>query len=290
MDSSMLGTMECGVPGAAGCFWVVDASTTGPAADDPGLGNGARPFYRAVLWPGTPSVRAAVEAWSGPPPGGGHPYGDPFHCPSGAVALEVGGHRMGEVLPLDGPGVYWCLTSNGMQLSGGDPMTYHPREEDPYAVRLWRVPGQLAAELPLFTRSQPRRIARGAFTVSHGEFWLSARSAGLPDRPPVPDVDAPAGADGVVAIPTMAQDTRVAAVVSWWDGEPPAADGIALGSCQVRTDGGPLRCWSVDGPGDLALAVPGPGRIGVCAWRRVEPGEDFRYERYDVRVWACSGP
>ncbi|MEU9055426.1 hypothetical protein AB0D37_34330 [Streptomyces sp. NPDC048384] len=289
MGSSVIGAIEHSVSGEAGGFWVVDESAVPVGEDEVGVVTGAMTSYRAVLWPGTPSARVGVEARSGPPREDARPYGDPFHCPSGAVTLYAGGERVGDVLPLDGPGVYWCLTSNGMQLSGGDPVTYRPGEEDPYLVQLWRVPGQLPPDEPLFPGAQPLHVVEGGLRVSHGEFWLSARSGGLPAEPPVPDRDEARAAGGVIAVPTMVQDTRVAVSVSWWDAEPPAGTGVALGSCTVRVEDGSLRCWSVEGPGVL-LAVPGARTVAARVWRRIEPGDDFRYERYDIRLWAHPGP
>jgi hypothetical protein len=176
-----------------------------------------------------------------------------------------------------------------MQLSGGNPATYQPAKEDPYLVQLWRVPGQLPAGRPLFRDVRPLGVAEGGLSVSHGEFWLSARSGGLPGEMPVPDGDGVRASAGVIAVPTMVQDTRVAVTLSWWDTEPPAGAGIALGSSTVRIEGGPLRCWSVEGPG-VSLAVPGAREVTARVWRRIEPGDDFRYERYDVRLWARPGP
>ncbi|MEU6301314.1 hypothetical protein [Streptomyces chartreusis] len=287
MSSSVIDAMEHSVPGESGGFWIVDESAMPVGEDDLGVVAGAMPYHHAVLWPGTASARVGVEVWSGPPQEGARPYGDPFNCPSGAVALYTGGERVGDVLSLDGPGVYWCLTSNGMQMSGGDPVTYRPREDDPYLVRLWRVPGQLAPGEPLFRCAEPRQVIDGGLRVSHGEFWLSARGRDLPGEMPTPQGDRLHAAEGVIAVPTMVQDTRVAVAVSWWDAEPPAGAGVALGSCTVRAEGDAVRCWSVEGPG-VALPTPGPGTIAARVWRRIEPGDDFRYERYDVRLWAVT--
>lgn len=272
------------VSGGEGQFWIVDMSSA-PVVDDGQRVVSAPKWFGAPLWPGTVSARATVRVLSGDPGDGWGPVGDPLYSPSGWVVLEAGGARIGDLVQLDGPGLYWCVPLNGMQLSHGNPMTYRAAEDDPYELRLWRVPGQLPPGSAVFRGDQPWDFAVGSITVSHGEFWVSDNDGGTELAVPVGDT-ATAG-DGVIGIPTLVQDTVAGVVLSVWEKEPPAGAGTSLGSCRIRTTGRELKCLSVDGPGDAVLVLPEAGAYEVAVWRRIEPGEDFRCERYDVRVWPC---
>jgi hypothetical protein len=98
-----------------------------------------------------------------------------------------------------------------------------------------------------------------------------------------------AGGPGVVAVPTVARDTTVGVVLSAWKHRPPEGPGIALGRIRLETPGARLRTVAFDDPGGLALPLPEPGAYEVKARRRLEPGGDFEYERYDVRAWPAAG-
>lgn len=275
-------------PGGGDRFWIVDATTTGPAEQAYQFDRAA-PAYPCVLLPGTPSVLVTVAVWSGPPPGV-TPRGSPFYVPSGTAALEASGVRIGDPIPLGEPGLYWALTTNSVQASGGDPFTYRPRAEDPYDVKIWRVPNQTPPGTALFPGVQPWDADAGTVRVSHSQFWVHCGDWWQSDETPVtPDGDMPRARDGAVAIPTVAQNTRAGVVLSLWEQEPPlAATGRLLGECRLQAEDRELAVHGgVNGPGDAVLVLPETGEYAIAVWRRMEPGEVFEYERYDARVWHC---
>jgi hypothetical protein len=271
-------------------FWLVDAAVSGPARQAYVLGRAAT-AYQCELLAGTPSALVTISVWSGPPQR--VPQGSgPFYCPSGAIEVEASHTRVDGPIQLDGPGLYWVWTTNPVQASGGDIFSYQPRDHDPYDVKIWRIPGQTPVGTPLFQDVQPWDVAEGVVDVSHREFWIHAGDVPELGEPPlIPDGDRPRARGGVVAVPAMLQMTRAGVVLSVWEDEPPAAAGHLLGECRIDVgDERELHTAGVNGPGDAVLVLPDAGAYGMVVWRRIEPGEAFEYERYDVRVWGPLGP
>ncbi|MFV5998894.1 hypothetical protein ACNPQM_42900 [Streptomyces sp. NPDC056231] len=182
------------------------------------------------------------------------------------------------------PGLYWCVSLNGMQLSGGSAMSYVVQPTELYEIRMWRVPGQFSSHEEVLGDARPLQYAAGALLVSHGEFWLTCGEAEEELVPPYGDTVVAAA--GVAGVPTLVQDTRVGLALSLWEGAIPTGAGTPLGAFHLSATTQLLRCSSVDGPADAVLRLPTPGCFEGRVWRRIEPGVDFRCERYDVRIAA----
>jgi hypothetical protein len=92
-------------------------------------------------------------------------------------------------------------------------------------------------------------------------------------------------------VPTLVHDTDVGVVLSLWDREPPAAAGQLLGECRLRVNEAEreLRISSVADVSGAVFPLPGKREYTVSVWSRLEPGETFEYERYDLRVWRRPG-
>jgi hypothetical protein len=270
-------------PDSGEAFWVVDAGWAGPAEQAEVYGRAAV-AYRCELAVRTVSLRVVVAVWPEAPPG--ETRGDrPFYSPSGAISLEASGVRAGDRVRLDGPGLYWVTTRPTSPSGGGA----SARGEE---VRIWRVAGQTPPNTPLFPREQPQAVAEFTLAASHGEFWVHNGQMWRAGEPPlIPEGGIPQARGGAMAVPTLVYDTDVGVVLSLWDREPPAAAGQLLGECRLRVSEAEreLRISSVADVSDAVFALPGEGEYAVSVWRRLEPGETFEYERYDLRVRRCPG-
>ncbi|WP_328946755.1 hypothetical protein OG259_40080 [Streptomyces sp. NBC_00250] len=149
-------------------------------------------------------------------------------------------------------------------------------------------PLRVSAEDELFPSAQPWDVVDDSLWVSHSEFWLVAGSGpGIDIVSAVPEGDSIKGNGGAVGIPTRASETRIAAVVSVWEGAAPHGDGAFLGTCRITVPDRELALVNVEGrePGPV-LVLPEEGEHTVSVWRRDVSGSDAA-EQYDIRVWRC---